>query len=633
MFIFVTLIKKNQDMKKTYLSALLIGLTSTVGFSQAVQKLNLNHSFSTEQASASPTVYNPKALGTQVWLDDFTTPGNWTIDNAGQTGPTFGFNIDATSQSWWSAAGMTTTGNYAEVNNGNPTTTPGTQALAVEYTMTTGPLDVMALTLANAGSATSEVILQFKEFGAKFYDDQRVQISTDGTTFTTVRTNADYSQLTSTGGAAYPNPATVTVNIAPYISGNPTNVYIRFSWTSQFTTSTNANAWVAYGWFIDDVALYTKPTNDLVAKNYFWGTEGLQYYQIPTTQVAPIEFSAIAVNDGATTQNDVILNVAIPSASFVGTSAAGLSIAANAQDTATTTVMFTPTATITSYPTTWNISQTEIDDVPANNTLAPFTFAVTANTYAADNNIASSTTSNGGLAYKLGALYDIWNDQEVFAIDVKLNTATVNGSIIRGVLYAVLYDDAAGWDYIEVASSDYHDIVAADKIGFLTLELINPYLATNSQLTYMAAIETDGNGGATNDVVISCAQETEIQIGFQDENGDWYQGFTPKTNAPMIRLNFDQTLGLDESETVTGVSVYPNPATDNIAIDFNLASSSNVTIEVVDAAGKVAIARTLTSQAAGKANVSFETSALNSGVYFVNISTEAGKATQKFIKK
>jgi hypothetical protein len=620
-------------MKKTYLSALLIGLTSTVAFSQSVQKSNLNQTFSTEQPNPAPTAFSPKALGTQVWLDDFSTPGNWTIDNDGQTGPTFGFNIDATSQSWWSAAGMTTTGNYAEVNNGNPTATPGTQVLDVEYTMTTGPLDVMALTLANAGASTSEVILQFKEFGAKFYDDQRVQISTDGTTFTTVRTNEAYSQLTSTGGAAYPNPATVTVNIAPYISGNPTNVYIRFSWTSQFPTSTNANAWVAYGWFIDDVALYTKPTNDLVAKNYFWGTQGLQYYRIPTTQVAPIEFSAIAVNDGATAQNDVTLNVAIPSASYVGTSAAGLTINPNAQDTADVTTTFDPAATVASYPTTWNITQTEVDDVPANNILAPFTIEVTANTYASDNNVASSTTSNGGLAYKLGALYDIWNDQDLYAIDVKLNTATVNGSIIRGVLYAVNYDDATGWEYIEVASSDYHDIVAADKVGFLTLELTSPYTVTNSQLTYMAAIETDGDGGASNDVVISCAQETDIQIGFQDENGDWYQGFTPKTNAPMIRMNFDQTLGMDENEMVSGVSVYPNPATENIAIDFNLANSSDVTIEVVDATGKVAIAKTLASQTAGQANVSFETSALNSGVYFVNISTEAGKATQKFIKK
>ncbi|MDP4797586.1 MAG: T9SS type A sorting domain-containing protein, partial [Crocinitomicaceae bacterium] len=382
---------------------------------------------------------------------------------------------------------------------------------------------------------------------------------------------------------------------------------------------------------IDDVALYTKPTNDLVAKNYFWGTEGFQYYQIPTTQVAPIEFSAIAVNDGAMTQNDVTLNVSIPSASYTGTSPAGLSIAANAQDTMTTTATFTPAATVATFPTTWNVTQTETDDVPANNILAPFTFAVTANTYATDNNVASSTTSNGGLAYKLGACYDIWNDQDLYAIDVKLNTATVNGSIIRAVLYAV--DFTNGWDYIEVASSDYHDVVAADKVGFLTLELINPYTVTSSQVTYLAAIETDGDGGASNDVVVSCAQETDIVIGFQDENGDWYQGFTPKTNAPMIRMNFDQSLGLDESKTVSGLTVYPNPATDNINVDFNLANSSDVTIEVTDATGKVAIAKTLASQTAGQANVSFETSALNSGVYFVNISTEAGKATQKFIKK
>ena len=145
--------------------------------------------------------------------------------------------------------------------------------------------------------------------------------------------------------------------------------------------------------------------------------------------------------------------------------------------------------------------------------------------------------------------------------------------------------------------------------------------------------ETDGDGGASNDVIVNAAQLTESFIGFQDETGTWYTGFLGGTNAPMVRMNFDQTLGLDVNENVSGLSIYPNPATDNISVDFNLANASDVTIEVVDAAGKVAIAKTITSQSAGQANVSFETSALNSGVYFVNISTEAGKATQKFIKK
>lgn len=625
-------------MKKTYLSAILIGLTSTVGFSQAMQKLDLNKKITTESVSPANSTYSPKALGTSVWLDGFEGAATWTLASVGTTPPStgnFGWNINSTVESWAGSmsAGIATTGNCAELGNGNPTLAVGTQVVGVEYTMTTGPLDVMALTGA-VGTPTSEVILQFKEFGAKFYDEQRVQVSTDGTTFTTVRTNADYSQLTSTGGAAYPNPATVTVNIAPYIAGNPTSVYIRFSWTSEFTTSTNPNAWVAYGWFIDDVELLTKPTTDLVAKPSFWGTDGLTYFQTPTTQVAPIDFSAIAVNDGATDLTQVTLNVNIPAGSYVGsgTTYGGGTITPNAQDTAAVSTAFTPPATVMNYPVTWSFSQTETDDVPTNNGLAAFAFDVTANTYAADNNVAISTTSNGGNAFKVGAWYDIVNDQDLYAIDVKLHSATNVGAIIRGVLYEVAVVNGA-LEYNEVASSDYHDIVAADKVGILTLELISPYTVTNSQLTYMAAIETDGDGGATNDVVVASAQLTESFIGFQDELGDWYTGFLGGTNAPMVRMNFDQTLGLDVNENVSGLSIYPNPATDNISVDFNLANASDVTIEVVDAAGKVAIAKTITSQSAGQANVSFETSALNSGVYFVNISTEAGKATQKFIKK
>lgn len=622
-------------MKKTYLSALVIGLTSVVGFSQSAQKTIMKRNVSTDQPISAPTTYTEKVLGQEIWIDDFSTPSNWTIDNDGQpTTGNFGWNINATKESWTFGT-INMTGNYAELGNGVPTPAPGTQALGVEYTMTTGPLDVPALAFAQTGVSTSEVILEFKEYGAKFNDDQRVQISTDGTTFTTIRDNSEYEALTDQGGAAYPNPATVTVNIAPYISGNPTNVYIRFSWTSIAPASTNPNAWVAYGWFIDDVRLLTKPTNDIVAKPYFWGVEGEialnTYYQTPTTQIAPIYFSAIGVNDGATPQTNVTLNVDVASGTFTGTSPAGLTIAPNAQDTAEVSTTFTPPASVASYPVTWNLSQTEVDDIIANNTLPGFTFEVTDNIYAADNGTATGNIYNQGLAYEIGAWFDIFNSQDLYGIDVKLNSATVNGTIVRGVLYEVNVVNNA-LEYNEVSSSNYHDIVAADKIGFLTLELLSPYTLQANQ-TYMVTVETDGDGGAGDDLVVSLAQPTENFIGFQDENGDWYTGFLGGTNAPMVRMNFDQTLGLNESAAVNGLGVYPNPATDNISVDFNLANASDVTIEVVDAAGQVVITKALASQAAGATNVSLNTNALNSGVYFVNISTEAGKATEKFIKK
>jgi len=288
---------------------------------------------------------------TTLWSDDFSNASAWTIDNSDQSGATYGWNINSTSQGWWSTTGIsgngTSGGGNAELVNGNPTLSPGTQALGVTYTMTTAtPIDVATL------GGSNQVSIQFKQFGARFNDLQEIQISTDGTTFTTVGSNLDKEVLSASGGAAYPNPDTKTVNLATILSAAPSQLWIRFSWTTNFPGSaTNANVWIAYGWYIDDVKIVTNPDNDLSINTNTWGTAGLNYYQIPTTQVAPISFSSNVFNGGlnalagATLKADILTGATNV---FTGISAP---TAIPSADTATLNVStsFTPPATVANY--------------------------------------------------------------------------------------------------------------------------------------------------------------------------------------------------------------------------------------------------------------------------------------------
>ena len=96
---------------------------------------------STENHKQTPSTSSNKALGTAIWSSDFSNPGDWVVDNDGQTGGNFGWNINATKEGW---ANNTTQGiinsnsdgNFAELGNGNPALTPGTQALDVDYYLT-----------------------------------------------------------------------------------------------------------------------------------------------------------------------------------------------------------------------------------------------------------------------------------------------------------------------------------------------------------------------------------------------------------------------------------------------------------------------------------------------------------------
>jgi tetrahydromethanopterin S-methyltransferase subunit F len=288
---------------------------------------------------------------TTLWSDDFSNAATWTIDNSGQAGATFGWNINNVSNGWWSTTGIsangTSGGNNAELVNGNPTLSPATQALGVTYTMTTAqPIDVAAL------GGTNQVSLQFKQFGARFNDLQEIQVSTDGTTFTTVGNNLDKEVLSAAGGAPYPNPDTKLINLATVFSAAPTQLWIRFSWTTNFPGSaTNPNVWIAYGWYIDDVKIVTNPEYDLSVTSNTWGTAGLNYYQIPTTQVAPISFSSKVFNGGLNDLSGAFLKADVLAGStnvFAGTSA---TTSVPSLDTATLDVStsFTPPTNVANY--------------------------------------------------------------------------------------------------------------------------------------------------------------------------------------------------------------------------------------------------------------------------------------------
>jgi len=274
------LIKNNRDMKKIYLSFFLAGIGYSVSAQFAQKPITANDVVRTAPKEAAK-VPAAKALGTVIWSNDFSTTTDWVIDNDGQTGATYGWSIDAVRDGWWapsSAIASVSEGNFAELTNGiyanGVWTVP--QALDVVYTMTTA---------APIPLSSTNVTLEFLQFGARFNDLQEIQVSTDGTTFFTVGDNLDKEVLSAAGGAAYSNPDLKSINLATLIPG-ATQLWLRFRWTTNFpSAATNPNVWVTYGWYIDDVTLTTNPDYDLDVVSSYWGTAYLNYYQICTDRL------------------------------------------------------------------------------------------------------------------------------------------------------------------------------------------------------------------------------------------------------------------------------------------------------------------------------------------------------------
>jgi hypothetical protein len=853
-------------MKKLILSLSVLAVTGA--FAQKNARIIKSQDLVKTAPKTSTAVQPISKIMTTLWSDDFSTAANWTIDNSGQSGATYGWNINNSSQGWWSTTGIsangTSGGNNAEVVNGNPTLSPGTQALGVTYTMTTAqPIDVAAL------GGTNQVSIQFKQFGARFNDLQEIQISTDGTTFTTVGDNLDKEVLSAAGGSPYPNPDTKLINLATVLSSAPTQLWIRFSWTSNFGGETNPNAWVTYGWYIDDVKIVTNPQYDLSINTNTWGTAGLNYFQIPTTQVAPISFSSNVFNGGLNSLTGAVLKADVLSGAnnvFAGTSPA---TAVPSIDTATLTVStsFTPPATVASYTLkrklvlgtlpngqiltgaltnggvgyvtgnniattggtgtgatvnitasvggvvgTGNLSaagtgyttssgvattggtgtgltldltaapigvvtsltvdiyvlgsvvsetnvpvtggtgtglivdvvadangdvdtiiivnpgsgyqstdyltvtaasgpidiivnatngsiltatiasagtgytagdvvtistgnadasytvnivsastvtgavlnsigtgytagdvltinggvgasytvatvtnNTEItDEVATNNTIPDLTFGVTNYIYARDNGVFAGNTSNGTDGFEVGNLFDIWADQELKGISVRLAGGT-GGTTVGTEIYAKIYsiDQNGEFAFLEETAPI---VVANNNLNtILNMVLLNPVSLSAGQ-TYLAVVGSFDGG-----LRVSNAGSSEPQTSFLFDvpSDTWF--FT--TSTPVVRLNFDPILSVNENTTqVADAVIYPNPTSSTSTVEFSLVNASEAVVSVTDLSGKIVSERNLGQLNAGANATEINTTSFNAGIYYVTVSSNGSSVTKKLIK-
>ncbi|MEO8761996.1 MAG: T9SS type A sorting domain-containing protein, partial [Bacteroidia bacterium] len=108
-----------------------------------------------------------------------------------------------------------------------------------------------------------------------------------------------------------------------------------------------------------------------------------------------------------------------------------------------------------------------------------------------------------------------------------------------------------------------------------------------------------------------------IKITSDGQRVDTTQATTGINNVSIENLNF---------------KVYPNPAKNNINIDYTLTQEASIKWQVTDVIGQV-ILQTEDFKANGKYTQSLDVAALSKGLYLLNITTNGLQKTIKFIKE
>jgi len=604
-------------MKKVYLSMAMLAVSGSL-FAQAPTAQR--ELFSTKKINTvAEAPMQAKALGVSYLISDFSVPGDWVLDNDAQTAP-MGWTIDAVNDSWYFNNGIASNsgGNYLELNNGNASTGSPAPSNSTFTATTAASIDVPTLT-----GGTSDVTIQFEQYGARFQDIQEVQVSTDGITFVTVGDNGDIDAFTQAGGAPYANPMLRTYDISSAIAGNPSTVWIRFSWSPGVQN-------ITYGWFVDDVNIVTKPNNDIKTGDSDWGSVGLHYYQIPLTQVAPIDFWTMVSNEGSDTQTGVMLNVDVNSGANTGSSA-GATVAPSASDSIGISGLFTP-STNGAYSFTMNVTADLVDDVPANNQLTGDSFIVNDYIYARD---TDGTPSAGGgedngapgdFAFEAGSYFDAFASEQVYGIDVTVGSGTPDATIIYGKLY--VFDAAAG-DFVYLDETAEYSVSSAEASSNanITLPLFTyPTLTAGSTYLVMVGCYSEfyyGTSGYSPD------QTSFITYGGWNGSGSQYY----TNGTPMVRMNFDPSLAIAEVSQTGAVlgQNRPNPFDNNSTINFELTNTSDVQFEFVDMTGKVVKTMDLGTLTNGAHSIQVDATEFASGIYYYSLVSGGSKITSKMI--
>ena len=618
---------KLNKMKKLLLSAAIICFSMQIILAQTNANKTQNPLLLLDKESGKNTVNNSsllKAGGDIIWQDDFSVANTWDITTTGQ--------------------GAFEIGNTASVGTSNPDlitylgamATTGTTATngyaffdGIQYLLTVPPVveiqnsSITSSTIDLSLYAQPSITLSFNQRFRHFnYDETYVEMSQDG------GSTWVYSQQVNAGeptnGTSLQNNLSLIVPVLP-----SANTKIRFRWSS---TSDSDDYGSGYGWMIDDVKL-VEPYADEFTLTKVWTGDIVQkydYYSTPLTQVIPMTVGAVISNMGGVSQTKVVSIEILQGTTSVYTATENITILPGVSDTLWHTSTFTPTSNGV-YTVKFTLPT---DAINTNNTQSE-DFEVTPNIYG--HNFPISGTSFFGFntvdaEIGMGNLYEINANQQLNGINVQFATGTTVSTEVRCELWEVVDGIQGTMNFITDVT--YTVPSPLNTANPTTIAFSSPAQMEAGKL-YMVILKTYQD--ATNKLRIRSSVKGDDDfstIGYGPfATGGVVNYFSGWGKAPYISLNFDPTIGINETSTeISGVSIYPNPSSSSVNLEMNIATPSEVSIQVTDLSGKVVATQNLGFLPLGKNQTTIQSASFNNGLYYVTILSNGTSVTKKFIK-
>ena len=452
------------------------------------------------------------------------------------------------------------------------------------------------------------------------------------------------------------------------ISGltNPANTKIRL----------NAVAQEAYYWMVDDIKIIEQPSMDLKIKEAHqtysidnnWAESSTDLTLIPAKHAPDMHFWATVDNTGSAERTNSKLNVEATSSS--GSFTLNGTVTKTLPIGAVDSVLWVGDAGVGSYhPTEIGTHSFAIypdadgtEEVTFNDTLMA-SVQLSDSSYAKDDGNLNSSSNRLMWYQRSGTIYEIAADGKMTSLSVGIQTKTESvGNLLQVELWKFDPNDEAnpdtyGWVKVDPnpfvvltnGAGNGEVVIENSHLGtLLTFPLQTPMDVTKGE-RFMAAIFQptliyDTNAGAYSNGVWcvasgNTAYPTRVMHFIQwsttglpdDADGALYQSIYP---APMIRLNFGNLVGVEETKklNIELEQNIPNPFGNSTIINYTLKqNASNVQFKVVDITGKEVLSINEGKKSSGNYTLKLNKTNLSSGIYYYSLIVDEQRLTKKMI--
>lgn len=506
------------------------------------------------------------------------------------------------------------------------------------------------------------VYLRFETYYRRFLDVVNIRVGTninDLNSWATIDLFPGLANNQFGGGSAAVNPTLMEVNLTQWAAGQSA-VYFAFQFLSTPDVA-GGDIGCAYAWQVDDVELTDQDLtiqNDMQVNSFFARAPNAV---TPASQLESFGFIADVQNNGAQSAQSSTLTVSIKDADNTEVFTSSIQYGSIASDSTAENVFFptefTPPSTPGElYTGSYTISLVGATDEEPDNNARTFQFAVSDTTFSKEFGTGLVGLRYGGAdgqtrSYSWGNIYYVPNGTGYGANSVSFflaNADELAGRTISTFLYRwdgdVNEDDQINIAELAggapIAFNSYE--IAGDETGLITIPvdldgnqialedgyhyfIAVQYATEDNQFMFMAATQQLDYSGMWfySDSLNRPRYAAAADVG---NTGTYFLTFNA---VPVIRLNIGPLTSTKEPTLAEGsVSVFPNPANEEVKVAFSLETpSAEVELSIMDMSGKVI--RTEQYQNLYRDQLTVNTANLPAGAYNIRVRTQQGVSVQR----